>query len=118
MTHEAWVDPTTTDNNWRDVVYKGNDNYYLMASSDHSSQPAAGGTFGGVNANAFGTSTVAINTWTHLAASYDGANIRLYVNGALASTTARTGAITSTTNPLTIGGDSFWSQYFNGLIDE
>src|SRR5262245_32847333 len=31
MTMEAWVNPTTVDNLWRDVIYKGNDNYYLMA---------------------------------------------------------------------------------------
>src|ERR1700730_13846652 len=27
MTLEAWVDPTAVNSNWRDVVYKGNDNY-------------------------------------------------------------------------------------------
>ncbi len=41
MTLEAWVNPSTINANWRDVVYKGNDNYYLMASS---SQRARGRT--------------------------------------------------------------------------
>ena len=27
MTLEAWVDPTTVNGAWRDVLYKGNDNY-------------------------------------------------------------------------------------------
>ena len=38
MTLEAWVNPTTVNANWRDVVYKGNDNYYLEATR----QPARG----------------------------------------------------------------------------
>jgi hypothetical protein len=29
MTLEAWVDPAVVGNSWRDVVYKGNDNFYL-----------------------------------------------------------------------------------------
>ena len=33
MTLEAWVNPTTVTSSWRDVIFKGNDNYYLMASS-------------------------------------------------------------------------------------
>ena len=33
MTLEAWVNPSTVNGNWRDVIYKGNDNYYLEATS-------------------------------------------------------------------------------------
>ena len=80
--------------------------------------PAGGGTFAGANANAFAASTLATNSWTYLATTYDGANLRLYVNGTLAATQAKTGAITSSTNPLTIGSDPIWGQYFNGLIDD
>ena len=44
MTLEAWVNPATTTAAWRDVIYKGNDNYYLEGTSDHERQrrpPAA-----------------------------------------------------------------------------
>jgi len=40
MTLEAWVYPTVTGPWWGDVIYKGNDNYYLEATSDNSSLPA------------------------------------------------------------------------------
>ena len=33
MTLEAWVDPSTVTSAWRDVIYKGNDNYWLEATS-------------------------------------------------------------------------------------
>ena len=52
------------------------------------------------------------------ALTYDGATLRLYVNAALVASQAKTGAISSSTNPLQIGGDSTYGQYFNGMIDE
>ena len=44
--------------------------------------------------------------------------LRLYVNGTQVAATAQTGAITTSTNPLQIGGDSIYGQFFTGLIDD
>jgi glucose/arabinose dehydrogenase/PKD repeat protein len=118
MTLEAWVNPSAVTSAWRDVIVKGDDDYYLMATSTPSSLPVGAGFFGGVKARAFGTSPLALNTWTYLATTYDGANLKLYVNGVLVATTAKTGAIQTSANPLQFGGDSIYGQYFSGLIDE
>ncbi len=56
--------------------------------------------------------------WTHLAATYDGTTTRLYVNGTQVSSQAQTGAMAASTNPLQIGGDSLYGQFFQGTIDE
>ena len=117
MTLEAWVNPSLVNGAWRDVIYKGNDNYYLEADST-GIKPVAGGTFGGSNGNAIGTGALTVNTWAHLAGTYDGATLRLYVNGVQVSSVAKTGAITASTNALQIGGDSIYGQYFPGTIDE
>jgi len=50
--------------------------------------------------------------------TYDRATVRLYVNGLQVSSLPATGAIATSTNPLTIGGDATWGQYFEGRIDE
>ena len=35
MTLEAWVNPSVVSGDWRDVIYKGSDNYYLMGTTDN-----------------------------------------------------------------------------------
>ena len=118
MTLEAWVRPTTVNSAWRDVIYKGDDIYVLMATSTPNGRPAAGAKVGATNLETFGTANLAANAWTHLAASYDGATLKLYVNATQVSSQARNGTIASSTNQLQIGGDSIYGQYFSGLIDE
>ena len=68
-------------------------------------------------AEAFGTAPLAVNTG-RTGRDLRRVDIRLYVNGAQVSSIARTGAITTSTNPLQIGGDTIYGQYFNGPIDE
>ena len=118
MTLEAWVNPQTTTNIWRDVIYKGDDNYYLMATTQPRGRPAAGAIVGGQYLESFGTAKPALNTWTHLAATFDGTNMRLYVNGVQVATKARAGSMATSANPLQIGGDTIHRQYFRGTIDE
>jgi hypothetical protein len=117
VTLEAWVKPSTATNKWKDIIEKGNDNYFLMASSAPNGRPAGGGIFNDVNTVAYGP-TAAVNVWTHLAMTYNGSTIRLYVNGLQVSSVSRTGAIKTSRTPLQIGGDNYYGQYFAGTIDE
>jgi len=118
MTLEAWVNATTVSSAWRDVIYKGRDNYFLEGTSDNNKLPGGGATLGGAGALTYGTGALGVGTWTHLALTYDGATVRLYVNGTQVSSVAKTGTILTSTNPLQIGGDSIYGQYFAGTIDE
>ena len=118
MTLEAWVFPTSVNSTWRDVVFKGDDNYYLMATTPIASAPGAGGIFSGTYGETFGASALPANTWTHLSATYDGTTLRLYVNGAQVASRAQTGTLATSANPLNIGGDTFYNQYFAGRIDD
>src|SRR6185369_11258835 len=69
MTLEAWVNPSTVDSAWRDVIYKGDDNYLLEATSGNLGWPAAGAIVGTTDANTYGVTALSVNTWTHLAAT-------------------------------------------------
>jgi hypothetical protein len=56
--------------------------------------------------------------WSHLAVTYDGSVLRLYVNGVLANTTLVVGQIGVSNGALRIGGNTVWNEWFKGLIDE
>ena len=64
-----------------------------------------------------GTAALTANTWTFLTETYNGSTLALYVNGTLVSSLAHTGNIATSTDPLQIGGDSIYGQYFKGMID-
>src|SRR6267143_636106 len=101
-----------------DVVHKDSDRYYLQASSNSNLAPEAGGIFTDGKHIVIGPSRLATNTWTHLAVTYDGAMLKLYINGLLVASTPATSQFTTSTNPLFIGGDQTQGQFFNGKIDE
>ena len=52
----------------------------------------------------FGTSdTIPTSGWVNIAGTYDGSNIKTYINGVLSTTTALTGSIPNNSNTLDIG---------------
>jgi hypothetical protein len=63
-------------------------------------------------------SALAANQWSHVALTYDNVRMRLYVNGVQASERTVTGAIATSTAALRFGGNSIWSEFFQGQIDE
>jgi glucose/arabinose dehydrogenase/PKD repeat protein len=120
MTLEAWVRPAALAGSWRTVLLKeqtGQLAYALYAASDTASRPSAN-VFTNTDHGLLGPSALALNAWSHLAMTWDGANIRLYVNGAQVSTAALTGTAFASTGPLRIGGNNVWSEWFNGVIDD
>ncbi|MEO6314880.1 MAG: LamG-like jellyroll fold domain-containing protein [Chitinophagaceae bacterium] len=58
------------------------------------------------------------NAWHHLALTYDGANMKLYIDGTLANSLAQTGVISVNSNVLALGNQTGFSEYFGGYADE
>src|SRR5207248_2463970 len=56
--------------------------------------------------------------WHHLAATWDGATLRLYLDGSQVSTAVGTGSINASTQPLNIGRGPATGNYFSGAVDE
>jgi hypothetical protein len=118
MTLSAWVRPTALGD-WRTVVFKARSGglaYGLYANTD-GNRPS-GMIHTSSEQEARGTAPLALDTWTHLTATYDSVAVKLYVNGTPAATHPVTTPITVSTGALTIGGNTIWSEWFKGLIDE
>jgi len=130
FTISIWLQPSVSMNTFKAAVVK-NYNMALYASND--------GTYCGIGSPVIwfvtnGTSgpsyyacqasPLAANQWTHLAATYDGKSLNLYVNGVLVPNTGgstgsrpASGYIEPTTNALTIGSSQF-GEFFPGVVDE
>ena len=77
MTLEAWVQPSVVSSAWRDILYKGNDAFYLEATSSNDGSPVGGGIIGSTHAEALGTSALPTGTWTYLADAIENARVGL-----------------------------------------
>jgi fibronectin type 3 domain-containing protein len=119
MTIEGWVKPTTSSG-WQTAMAKeqpGNLAYGMYANTNLNKNEAEV-YVNGASRSVNGTGQLPVGVWSHIAATYDGSMLRLYVNGTQVAQLAQTGSIITSTNPFRIGGNGIWSEYFNGLIDE
>ena len=126
----VWVMPLSTagidgygrNNNYgyHPIFSKNCDRLNFYAGLGYSSQQEcsfnAGTWYGG---NSVDKIPFSVGSWMHLAASYDGAQMKLYKNGKLLSTKVTKIDFTDSNNAnLVIGGMNCWGYYFNGKIDE
>jgi hypothetical protein len=126
MTLEAWVKPSNVTG-YKTVLCKENGTSnlaYAISANDNNSttayqRPNTRIRIGSTTTTSTGTTKLPLNTWTHIASTYDGTTLRFFINGTQVSATAVTGNMVSTTNMLRIGGSpALGGQYFAGLIDE
>ena len=119
MTLEAWVKPTALGSIWRTVIFKerASGMTYALYANDEFSRPL-GQFFDTAEREAGGIAQLTPNVWTHLAATYDGSSLKLFVNAAQVASVSLSSSIVSSTGALKIGGNAIWGEYFTGLIDE
>lgn len=117
----AWVNVDTA--NWNGVIAKANVNndnqhaYTIEITPSNSVECKLGNGAANVNVNG---GNVALNTWTHIACSWDGTTVRLYINGGTPITGAQTVSPYNNNAPLKIGtwGAVGSGDEFDGTIDE
>jgi membrane-associated phospholipid phosphatase len=81
MTLEAWVYPTQEASGWQDIIYKEVDVYFLEAGSNQGRPAFSVRTRDSTAPTTYASSKLPLNTWTHVAGTYDGTYLRLYLNG-------------------------------------
>ena len=88
MTLSAWVRPAALGSRWRTVIFKeGSPLAYSLYAHERNAGPISEIWAGGLGA-VRRPGPLPLNAWSHVAATYDGAALRLYVDGAPAGPTA------------------------------
>jgi hypothetical protein len=121
MTLAAWVYPDSQQQRFQSIITKerpGGLTYALHASSP-TGKVSSTLSLGSGYRTQHGGSPLPARTWSHLTATYDGSNQRLYVNGVQVASRAFTGTLPAADGPLRIGNNqAMRGRAFAGMIDE
>lgn len=125
ITLEAWINPINPTTLIQNIISKStstnNTGYILRTKNKWTSisfllnTSGITGNFTDLTVN-FGTAK--LNTWSHIAATFDGFWMRLYINGTLAGSKEVIGTFSTNNNPLTIGNQPGYNEFFAGSMDE
>jgi hypothetical protein len=116
ITVAAWVNASGWYNSPRILEKGASDNQYaLLVQSSQIEFLLAGVTNGTLV-----VPTPSTGAWHHLAGTYDGSLISLYIDGQLATQQVASGALTITTDPLVIGNKPSGNVFdaFSGTLDD
>jgi hypothetical protein len=124
ITLDAWVLVTDDSGDVGDIISKDGEDFdrqYLIAVGigTRRFRPHIGVPSGFAYFN--GATLLELGRWYHIAQTYDGSALRLYVDGVLDGSANVSGPIVSTTQPVRIGGGApagTRQVHFRGLIDE
>jgi len=61
---------------------------------------------------------IALHRWTHVAATFDGSQVVLYIDGREVKRAGVSGTIMDNDEPVYIGASQFYNRFFDGMIDE
>lgn len=109
----VWVDGDT-----------GSDQYILHCSQDASTHIILRRATGGTLVGFWGTTqrgaaaTIPLRTWTHVALTYDGTNLRLYINGATDGPQSVGTRYVTPSASIYVGRNSTDTAHLNGFIDD
>lgn len=120
ITMSAWVKPTATDST-RDIFAKQNSGDYWMLrinSGEWQCIVNSGGDFSDPGSVITNSTAAVASTWQHVACTFDGKTVAIYVNGELKRTNSYTGSISTNSGGLRIGVNGSSNQDFSGSIDE
>jgi hypothetical protein len=121
LTVMTWVKFGTFNMNWQAIVSCGDHNWLLQR---YNNSDVIGFRFGGTDLWTIGGRSVNDGQWHHIAATYDGAFQKIYMDGTLEVSATKTGSSgAENTYPILIGNNGQFhggsdNRTFNGNIGE
>ena len=101
FTMQAWFFAEDIDS-WRQLIAKDNEYLLRIDPPGEGNKMSAFVNLGGWEPRA-SASVPELDTWIHFSATYDGAQLKVYVNGEPAGQSDRAGNIKNTSNPVEFG---------------
>lgn len=124
ITLAAWVKPGSGNAYPNRIIDKGDDTqpilweYSLMMAGPQDVEFSINSA-GSITELTTNTNVLKIGQWSYVVGVYDGAKMYIYVNGALVASTAKTGAIKTSSQRLVFGARSTdFGQKFIGALDD
>ena len=126
MTLSGWVYPRNTNSGWPDFDgffgFRNNNDadFYLLQLDAYKVEGRLRVSGGGEFTIETAENSISSETWHHLALTYDGSNIILYIDGIEAGSAEASGQITNDSVPLNIGRLVWQTTNFDldGQVDE
>jgi len=127
VTAEIWIKPTSVTDQRAMICsnyYPGSGNIGYELGWDFTGSSGAGNLqFGGLAGGSWHVATmtgngVTLNQWNHVVGTYDGTNLKLYVNGVLQATQAWAGPLAYQSQPFAIGRQHGGGNISGCLLDE
>ena len=125
LTVAGWVRRTSAPAGWHQLVSRQhtttNADQFLLAFNGATPKFGVRTPSGAAKA---GSGSVPLGEWVHLAGTYNGARIILYVNGVERARLAKTGALVASSRPLLLGANAngadplAGSEFLAGGLDE
>jgi hypothetical protein len=125
ITVEAWINITQNETDWHSFVSKMSEGYGIVHGYDLrivGMEPiftlvSPAGNFNNFAATQY---QLPINQWFHFAGTYDGSQLKIYLDGAIIFDSSFTGQIAVGTEDLFIGKQNVTSnnRYTSAIIDE
>ncbi len=126
MSFSAWVKPAALTSSWNAIGSRqfgsGGDDQWFFATNGTQLSFYVNTTVGGLGGVAGGTLPVGV--WSHVTATYDGVNVRIFLNGTQVAIAAKSGNLVVATTAVVLGGGANDSvpntaqELFNGTIDD
>ena len=124
MTVAAWLNLTAYADDQRVISKEEGTSdpysvYSLQISGANDTKLEFRPTLNGARQRIETSADVPLGQWTHVAATYDGKEVILYIDGEVDKSTPATGEMMTNDKDVWIGGSEFYTpRFFNGLMDE
>ena len=115
LTIEFWMKSSTTPEQWDALVAKGDTSWRLALNTSGLVGFAGSDSFSEV----FSTTSVTNGSWVHIAATYNGSNAIIYVNGIEENRLSATNNIRTNNYNVSFGQNlEALNRFYNGNIDD